>query len=657
MLIFPIGQEDSTVRRLPWVTFVIMALCLFAYIIISNANKQDEDEVIQIMTELSDYYINHPYLELEPEIKNLMFPTEDMYDLFQQSVNSFGFKPPEDPEQLAQEQSKLDALAQQAITSLSNTPFRKWGLIPEDITFSDLITYMFMHGGWIHLFSNLFILFLSGPFIEDVWGRTAYLAFYLIAGVFSALMFSVHYPDSTIPLIGASGAISGVMGAFLIRFWKRRIKFFYWFMFIFAGTFLAPVWVILPLWFINEVINARVMDNLGFEGGGVAHWAHIWGFAFGIVTGVGMKFFKIEEKYINPKIEAQITLVDNTIIDQAMELREKGRKKEAFYLLRDVARRDPQNFDVITMLWNISLEIGKEKQAKPIFTKMIQEEMKSEQYELALTHYNQLRMNIPDAVISVHLTIKIIEYMIRENAILDAEDLMRELLLQVDASTPSGLMVRMVTAAEELDTKIMAKVLEKAIAHPDIPQEKVEEYEMKLKSISEASQPKEKSDIYTYSSVGRVSEKVEEDEDEAEAKSIPKRLLVRSAVPVAFKRDKMLLNVDKLGRKVFSFDRIKVVSIVRIRPANQRPFLLMDFLMDDLHGEADKIRIIRIRCNKFNPQTFVPKAKNPMHAFRILVAGILKLSGATPYPNREIAAGKSFQDFPSIEAYEQTLIG
>lgn len=655
MLIFPIGQEDSTVRRLPWVTFVIMALCLFAYIITSNANKQDRDEVVQIMTELSEYYLNHPYLELEPEIKKLMFPTEDMYDLFQQSANSFGYKPPEDPEQLAQEQSQLDALAHQAIETLSNTSFRKWGLIPDDISLSDLITYMFMHGGWIHLFSNLFILFLSGPFIEDVWGRTAYLGFYLIAGVFSALMFSLHYPDSTIPLIGASGAISGVMGAFLIRFWKRRIKFFYWFMFVFAGTFLAPVWVILPLWFINEVINARVMDNLGFEGGGVAHWAHIWGFVFGIVTGVGMKFFNIEEKYINPKIEAQITLVDNTIIDQAMELRENGRKKEAFYMLRDVARRDPQNFDVIIMLWNISLEIGKEREAKPIFTKMIQEEMKSGQYELALTHYNQLRMNIPDAVISNHITLKIIEYMIRENAFLDAEDLMRELLLQVDSDTPSGLMVRMVNVAEALDKKIMAKTLEKAIAHPDIPQEKKEEYEAALKSLTEASEPDE-SDIYTYSSVGKISEKVEEAK-EVETETVPKTLLVRSAVPVAFKRDKMLLDVDKLGRKVFSFDKIKVISIVRIRPANQRPFLVMDFLMDELHGEHEKIRIIRIHCNKFNPQTFVPNAKNPMHAFRILVAGILKLSGATPYPNSEIAAGKSFEDFPSIEVYEQRLSG
>ena len=104
----------------------------------------------------------------------------------------------------------------------------------------------------------------------------------LVFGIGAALAHVAASPYSPVPTVGASGAIAGLMGAFLICFGTSKIRFFYWF-FIIWGTFEAPAWLMLPLWLAMEVVSGRSMDVLsqGDGGGGVAHWAHVWGFIFG----------------------------------------------------------------------------------------------------------------------------------------------------------------------------------------------------------------------------------------------------------------------------------------------------------------------------------------------------------------------------------------
>ena len=146
---------------------------------------------------------------------------------------------------------------------------------------SNLITSMFLHGSWMHLLGNMWFLWLFGNNIEDSMTRPRYVAFYLLSGLAAALAQVVANPQSEVPMVGASGAISGVMGAYLVLFPRVRV-----YTMVPLGFFLQsiplPAWVMLIYWSVLQLVGgfSSVMSE---QSGGVAFWAHLGGFVAGVV--------------------------------------------------------------------------------------------------------------------------------------------------------------------------------------------------------------------------------------------------------------------------------------------------------------------------------------------------------------------------------------
>lgn len=470
-IVLPIGHENDRVRRLPWVSFFIMAACLIMHIYVTIEINRQVKELESRGKELVNYYFQHPYLELDEETKKMLFGErnaeqfEEMLEIYREAA-SRRIHVMQD-----EEQEELDQLATDLKNSLNEFPYRKWGYIPAKKNFMALLTHMFIHGGWLHLIGNLLFLYLTGPFIEDVWGRPIFAGFYVITGVFAAFMYSTHYPDFSGPLIGASGAIAGVMGAFLIRYFTTKIKFFYIFLFVFRGTFKAPAWLMMPLWLLLEVMNGKALDAINPGGGGVAHWAHVWGFVLGVFVAWGMKAFKIEEKYIHPKIESQISFVDEGFRahDEALKLRLAGNLDEAFALLVDAAGKHPANQDVVESLWNLGNEIGRESESAEFMVRLIENEVRRDQIDIALNHYVSLKSRIPEASIDLTYKFTLIKHLVEIRDIGEAEKLAHELLEQVSLSSPPGLLHDFASVALELSPSIAQKVIDLCLQHPEIP--------------------------------------------------------------------------------------------------------------------------------------------------------------------------------------------
>jgi membrane associated rhomboid family serine protease len=165
--------------------------------------------------------------------------------------------------------------------------FQTWGAVPAEISqlhnLMTLLTAMFLHGSWMHLIGNMAFLKLFGDNIEDAMGHWSYLVFYLLAGLGAAATQVLIDPGSTIPMIGASGAIAGVMGAYLVLFPKGSFH-------ITLGSGIGrraltiPAYVLIVLWFLQQLFNgfASLGANASITGG-VAFWAHVGGFVTGMV--------------------------------------------------------------------------------------------------------------------------------------------------------------------------------------------------------------------------------------------------------------------------------------------------------------------------------------------------------------------------------------
>jgi len=163
-----------------------------------------------------------------------------------------------------------------------------WGLVPErfwaepQIVWMTLFSAMFLHGGWLHIVSNMWVLFIFGDNVEDRMGGIGYLVFYLMSGVAAGLLQAFLLPGSAIPMIGASGAIAGVLGAYLVLFPRARVLSLVPIIFIFT-LIEIPAMVFLLFWFATQLFSGFLSLG-GASGSGIAWWAHIGGFVFGLLS-------------------------------------------------------------------------------------------------------------------------------------------------------------------------------------------------------------------------------------------------------------------------------------------------------------------------------------------------------------------------------------
>jgi membrane associated rhomboid family serine protease len=356
MLLIPIAQENDTVRRTPWVSYVLIAvnIALFTLIAATYAPRR-QAEVKARGEEALQYIVARPYLELPAALAKVTTSEFQQFLAHRRAQLTAQHVPP--PEERTREQAELDTLAVRLEQAVQWLPARRFGYAPASGGVFAALSSMFMHAGWLHLLGNMLFLFLSGPFIEDLYGRTVFTAMYFLAGFTATAVFSLHNPESTIPLVGASGAIAGVMGAFLFRLGTQRIRFL-----IFPIPIIPmlrfkawlPAYVVLPLWLAQQFWYAHNSD----QGPGVAWWAHIGGFAFGAVVAVGMRLLRAEERWINAGIEREIAIVQHPGLEKAVDARTAGNLVLARREIRGVLTAEPQNVDAWTESYEIAVAEG-----------------------------------------------------------------------------------------------------------------------------------------------------------------------------------------------------------------------------------------------------------------------------------------------------------
>jgi membrane associated rhomboid family serine protease len=404
MFLLPLSHESGEVQRTPYVTIGILATCVFLLVVTYLVAPASQEALQKEYERLFSYYSTHPYLEMPEEVMSRL-PAKARQTLKQlESIGGLGNLPERgEAEEIIEEQAELDRRVEDFLDAYDDEFYRKYGYIPAEGGILTIISSMFLHGGFFHLLFNMLFLWLTGGVLEDIWGRVVFPIFYLMGGAVATLMHAAIYPASPIPLVGASGAIAALMGAFLIRFHSTRIYFYYFLFFGFRikqGTFHAPAYFMLPLWLLQQLFEAYKMSHLSPEGGGVAVWAHIGGFIFGAIVALVIKYSGFEDKVLAPAIERKTNLVDENYAEGSRKLRE-GDINGAIMDLRKSILKDPENAVVHGDLCRAYFEAGKDRAANIEFKRTIRLFLEQSLDDNAVEEFVEISERYPHARLEV----------------------------------------------------------------------------------------------------------------------------------------------------------------------------------------------------------------------------------------------------------------
>lgn len=603
-IIIPTGHEHDTVRRLPWVTIVIIALNVLLFLVVGLQAARIEKQLTRRLERVFEYWTEHPYLQIPPALlrENLSPREQQQRKLIREA---FQHAAPEDAEERAHQQDQLNRLAQQAFAARDAHPFWSWGLIPAHPTPLAFVSCMFMHAGWLHLLSNMFIFFLSGPAVEDVFGRPLFTALYLGGGLIASLVHLATFPGSDVPLVGASGAIAAVMGAFMVRFARTRIRFFYVLFLIRGGTFTAPAWFMLGLWLLQQLFYASLVS----EGTGVAYVAHVGGFLAGAVAAVLIRRMGIEERVVNPSIEQEIALHQHPALEEGMALLVRGELEAAREALGRALRDEPRNPDVHLGMWQTYVNEGRGADGVRYMQAVIDHEVRSGEYRLALDHWRELRQHA--AVSGSAMT------RWRLAAGVAAAEAEAEIeILRTLVGDP---------AAEALGEKAVRRLEALGVHAEPLP-----------------APPQLDEPVLPWEKPGSGEGAGEE----------PPVFEIELVIPEARNDDGLLLRGGDAGTELASFADLTAVAAVGIT-GEGKPYLLIDLITAQRRG----VRVLRLVSSQFDPRLVVGRGDlSPLAALRDLLAGIVGASQARVVAGQEGIAGGRFPMFETVESYEDTVL-
>tara|TARA_Y100001001_G_scaffold155186_1_gene170716 strand:+ start:2918 stop:4363 length:1446 start_codon:yes stop_codon:yes gene_type:complete len=321
MLIIP-AENAINWKRPPWVTLGLMMACIMVFLFYQGADDRKLDAAIE-------QYLDGNLLALEAPAYEDYLQREIRFEGDQQSVLEL---------QEFQALREQDEQGWQAVTLLFDRDYyqylqdnrdliwsvaernqwseqrgaieEQWisrmsafqlGLVPSDLSLYTLITYQFLHGGWGHIIGNLLFLFLLGFTVERALGPGKFLVAYLVCGALSGLVFTGFSMGSQVPLVGASGSISGLMGMYVAIYGLQKIRFFY-FLGVYFNYFRAPAIAMLPVWLGKEIYD------YWFAGAtGIAYMAHAGGLLAGaaLVWLLGKSWLQVKEEFFEPEPEQQ----------------------------------------------------------------------------------------------------------------------------------------------------------------------------------------------------------------------------------------------------------------------------------------------------------------------------------------------------------------
>jgi len=407
----PLGNERASLKRIPVVTIGIIILNILVFMVTSHSADASDRRLTATGQQLGEFFEKHRAILLLTDVQQKLRDA----DLVQQGENGIGIRldPPND-------ERAREELGTQATLNLSSEAgnlidrfreardshvFYRFGIAPNGRwKVYQLFTCMFVHGGVMHILGNMIFFSALAISLEALWGRTIFLAFYLIVGV-GACIPGLIVPFSG-PMFGASGAISGVMGAFLVCLHRTKVKIgwislpLFWIFVVMKkkpfGILQVPAYIFLPYMFISDLLLWWLFKEWKIMSG-TAHSVHVAGFFFGVFFAVGLEAINLKTNFFDLKYSESLV---------AAELRELNASRQFVLAEQKITaflEKHPDDLEALNALAELFQKTSRFDRMNDVYATIIRHHLATGDKQAALYAYDSLLSGFPDKLVKPQL--------------------------------------------------------------------------------------------------------------------------------------------------------------------------------------------------------------------------------------------------------------
>ena len=389
-MLIPLRHENNKGRRWPVISLGLIAINTIVFLGTHFQMDAQQARLGEARVHILLLAAWHPELTLNSDAQELVDRVKEKSPGVWKQITSAQRQPADtwEARMLLQNdgtklQDEMDKLERDYDDAQHDSIANRYGFVPAHPQPFSYISSMFLHFGWMHIIGNMWFLWLAGAILEDTWGRIIYPIVYAAGGIIAVLVHAWSDSTSLTPMAGASGAVAALMGAFLVRFPRTKIEMLWLFGFGFRSyRFHARAYWLLPLWLVLEIFSGSLVG----AGSGVAHWAHVGGFAFGAVAAVGLMYSGLEH-VANQAIEAKISWTADPAIVQATEKMDQGQLDEAIAILQPHLATYPNDLEAVVLLSQLYWRKSDLPKYHEVLVKQCQLHLKAQNFDAAFQDF------------------------------------------------------------------------------------------------------------------------------------------------------------------------------------------------------------------------------------------------------------------------------
>lgn len=659
---------ESPIQQAAWVTYALACLCAlgFAY---SQMEALDTDSVVEAQLASAEAFFRaRPYLVLPAELEGRIAPATatQLARQHERKRRRLAFGP--QPARLtALEQSELDQMAARVTARVKRLPAQRYGVRAGESDPAKFFEHLLLHGSAAHLAVSLVLLLLLGRPLELACGSLCAFGLFAVSAAGSAASFVLQQPGTPEPLIGTSGLLAGLVGAFAVRFAgepRPRASF--------ALVPVACLALVLPPWFGLEWSIARGVNAVPPVAGGwnPSFWALLGGFCAGSLAALALKLLRLDGGGRTPaglaarRAEAERSSVE-TELERALQERASGRLDDARRRLEKILGRDPEHRVAVTSFWEVCNELGQAGRAAPLLLDVIREDVRAGANESAVARWMELARCGLDGDAEPALLLRLAPLLCEVGEAAAAARVLRHALERADGAGATAVASRVARDAAAIDPDLAADAAWRGLASTEIGIDERQALEGVLAQVTphlraesarhsagQEYQPPLLQPVRTASAP--------DDEDTAPQgieldPEMGRDLECVAAVPAAFDAEGVVIEADG-ARKRVRYDRIQAVAVAAVEGLSDKPVIVIDLVLNWMSLSAEPLRVIRLRSDHFDPRVFVEGKRDALDAVREFARRLVDATGAMPLPDLQSVSGVPFAGFKTLSAYQRSVL-